>query len=435
MSADLYPEDMLDLRPDLLVIGAGPAGLSAALAAAQGGVSVLLADLNPGPGGQIWRAAKPDGAGESGRLLRDVAAHPGITALNGAQLVLAEGSGRGRVLQFSTSGGAVRARPARVILATGATERFLPFPGWTLPGVVGAGGLQAMVKGGLSVQGARVVVAGSGPLLLAVAAGLRAKGARVLTVAEQASLGQLAGFALAARTGGKAGEAARLAWALRGVAYRPGTYPLRAEGAGRLERVTLSGPVGERTLACDWLAVGFGLVPDTRAARLLGCELGPGGSVRVGPWQDTSVPGVYAAGELTGVGGVDKARLEGHVAGCAASGQIERLKDAPAQLRQARAFQAALERGFALRPELRSLPSPGTVVCRCEDVTHGQLRGCASWTEAKLHTRCGMGTCQGAVCGPATETLYGWHSPGVRPPLSPLPISELLSEPFQRSTP
>ena len=425
-----------ELRPDLLVVGAGPAGLSAALAAAQGGVSVLLADLNPGPGGQIWRGDKSDGAGESGRLLREVRSHPGITALQGAHLVLAEGSVRRRVLQFSTPGGAVRVRPGRVVLATGAAERFLPFPGWTLPGVVGAGGLQARVKGGLEIRGARVVVAGSGPLLLAVVAGLRRQGARVLMVAEQAGLGRLAGFALAAtRSGGKAGEAGRLAWALRGVPYWPGTSPLRAEGSGRLEHVTLSGPFGERTLACDWLAVGWGLVPDTRAARLLGCELGPGGAVRVGPWQDTSVPGVYAAGELTGVGGVDKARLEGFVAGCAATGQAERLRDAPALLHQARAFQAALERGFALRPGLRALPSPDTIVCRCEDVTHAQLRGCASWTEAKLHTRCGMGPCQGAVCGPATETLYGWHSPGVRPPLSPIPLSELLSEPIQRSMP
>ena len=245
MSAELWP-DLLELRPDLLVVGAGPAGLSAALAAAQGGVSVLLADLNPGPGGQIWRGARPDGVGESGRLLREVRAHPGITPLYGAHMVLAEGSGRGRVLQFSTPGGEVRVRPGRVIVATGATERFLPFPGWTLPGVVGAGGLQAMVKGGLEVRGARVVVAGSGPLLLAVAAGLRAKGARVLAVAEQAGLWGLAGFALAAaRSGGKAGEAGRLAWALRGVPYRPGTTPLRATGSGRLERVTLQGPFGE----------------------------------------------------------------------------------------------------------------------------------------------------------------------------------------------
>lgn len=436
MSAELCP-DLLELRPDLLVVGAGPAGLSAALAAAQGGVSVLLADLNPGgPGGQIWRGARPDGVGESGRLLREVRTHPGITPLYGAHLVLAEGSGHGRVLQFSTPGGAVRVRPGRVIVATGATERFLPFPGWTLPGVVGAGGLQAMVKGGLEVRGARVVVAGSGPLLLAAAAGLRAEGARVLAVAEQAGLGGLAGFALAAaHSGGKVGEAARLAWALRGVPYHLGTSPLRATGSGRLERVTLRGPFGERTLACDWLAVGFGLVPDTRAAALLGCELGPGGAVRVGPWQDTSVPGVYAAGELTGVGGADKARLEGFVAGCAASGQAERLRDAPAELHQARAFQVALERGFALRPGLRALPSPDTIVCRCEDVTHAQLRSCASWTEAKLQTRCGMGPCQGVVCGPATETLYGWHSPGIRPPLSPIPLSELLSEPTQRSMP
>ncbi len=418
---------MITLTTDLLVIGAGPAGLSAALAAAQGGAAVLLADLSPGPGGQIWRGATADDGGEQGALLRDVQRQPNITALYGAQVALTERGPQGsRVVQFSTQQGPRRVLAHKIILASGATERFLPFPGWTLPGVVGAGGLQAMVKSGLDVRGARVLVAGSGPLLLAVAAGLRAAGAEVVGVAEQASPTQLLGFGLAAQRSGKVGEAAKLLWALRGVPYWPATYPLRASGDERLERVELGG-LTRRTLECDWLAAGFGLVPDTRLAALFGCELS-GGAVRVGAWQNTSQPGVYAAGELTGIGGVDKARLEGFLAGCAATGQFERLRDLPQQMERSRRFQASLGRHFALRPALRTLPAADTLICRCEDVPHAALQSCTSWTEAKLQTRCGMGTCQGRVCGPAAETLYGWTFTGVRPPLLPLPLADLLGE-------
>ncbi|MGY2894751.1 FAD-dependent oxidoreductase [Deinococcus sp. UYEF24] len=420
------------LTPDVLVIGAGPAGLTAALTAAQGGATVLLADLNPGPGGQLWRGLKADRSEAAptpgGELLAQVQAQPGIQTLYSAQLVLVEHTLRGRVAQFTTPNGGCRVLAHKVILATGSSERFLPFPGWTLPGVVGAGGLQAMVKGGLDVRGARVVVAGSGPLLLAVAAGLAGHGARVLAVAEQAGLPALAAFAVAAsRSGGKAGEAATLAWKLRGVPYLPGTSPVRAEGNGeRLERVVLRTGKAQFSLRCDWLAAGFGLVPDTRAAALFGCDLSQTGEVKVSAWQATSARGVYAAGELTGVGGADKARLEGFVAACAVTGQVGRLREVPQQAERSRAFQLALGRSFALRPHLAVLAAPDTIVCRCEDVPHASLQGCSSWTEAKLHTRCGMGPCQGRVCGPAAETLYGWTFTGVRPPLAPLPLSELL---------
>ncbi len=426
------------LTPDILVIGAGPAGLTAALTAAQGGRAVLLADLNPGPGGQLWRGLKADHTEAAptpgGELLAQVQAQPGIQTLYGAQLVLVEHTHQGRVAQFSTPQGACRVLAHKVILATGSSERFLPFPGWTLSGVVGAGGLQAMVKGGLDVSGARVVVAGSGPLLLAVAAGLVDHGARVLAVAEQAGLPALAAFAVAAsrsggRFGGKAGEAATLAWKLRGVPYLPATSPVRAEGGSgeRLDRVLLRTGKAQFSLRCDWLAAGFGLVPDTRAAALFGCDLSQTGEVQVSAWQATSVQGVYAAGELTGVGGADKARLEGFVAACAATGQVGRLREVPQQAARSRHFQVALGRSFALRPHLAALAGPDTIVCRCEDVPHADLQGCSSWTEAKLHTRCGMGPCQGRVCGPAAETLYGWTFTGVRPPLAPVPIAELLT--------
>ncbi|AIZ45719.1 hypothetical protein QR90_12505 [Deinococcus radiopugnans] len=423
-------------RWEAVVVGAGPAGLMAARTAAEDGLRVLLLDAQPTPGGQIWRGAAAGQQGAAGDLLRDVASHSGITVLSGAEIIAAEAGGRAHTLTVTTAAGLRLISTERVILATGATERFLPFDGWTLPGVVGAGGLQAMSKSGLDVRGQRVVVAGSGPLLLAVAAGLRRRGARVLAVAEQAGLPGVAAFGMAAaRLPGKSREALALAAGLLGVPYWADCAVVRASGADQLQSVTLRRGRRELTLDCDYLAVGFGLVPDTRVAALLGCPLDDGGAVRVNAWQATGVSGVYAAGEVCGIGGVDGALLEGFVAGCAASGQIERLHDAPRRAGIQRRFQATLERSFALRPALLPTPSPQTIVCRCEDVRHGELRGSSGWTAAKLQTRCGMGACQGRVCGPACDTLYGWRFEGVRAPLVPLPLAQLLDEPVTLSPP
>ncbi|GGO18741.1 FAD-dependent oxidoreductase [Deinococcus humi] len=415
---------------EVVVVGAGPAGLTAALVAAQGGLQVLLLDAQPGPGGQIWRGAAAGQKGAAGDLLREVASHPAITVLSGAEVVAAEAGGRTHLLSVTSAAGLRHLHAERIILATGATERFLPFDGWTLPGVVGAGGLQAMHKGGLDVRGRRVVVAGSGPLLLAVAAGLRRAGARVLAVAEQASLPDVAAFGMAAaRLPGKSREALALATGLLGVPYWADCAVVSAGGQDQLQSVTLRRGRREITLDCDWLAVGFGLVPETRVAALLGCPLDGAGAVQVSAWGATGVPGVYAAGEVCGIGGVDGALLEGFVAGCAASGQMERLRDAPRRAALQRRFQRVLERSFALRPDRLPTPSPTTVVCRCEDVRHGQLQPFTDWTAAKLQTRCGMGACQGRVCGPACETVYGWRFGGVRAPLAPLPLAHLLEDP------
>ena len=412
---------MTDLTPQVLVLGAGPAGLAAALAAAQGGADVLLLDSNPAPGGQIWRGVTAAQATEAGRLVGQVQAHARIEVRPGCSLAFAERlPGRWRLV-VSGPGGAFAAQPQRIILATGATEIFVPFPGWTLPGVVGAGGLQAMVKSGLDIAGQRVVLAGSGPLLLAVAATLRQRGAKVLALAEQTPPMHLAQFG---RVAGKPAQAAGLLWQLRGVPLWAGAYPVRASGTDHLKAVTLQRGGRQVTLGCDWLATGFGLRPDLRAAGLLGCAA-EGGAVQVDSWQQTSQPGVYAAGEVTGIGGVEKALAEGHWAGCAATGQAERLRG-PAPSAAFRPFVQALARHFALRPELRDLPDPHTTVCRCEDVQHGDLRPFNSWTQAKLQTRCGMGACQGRVCGAAASVLYGWDSLSSRPPLLPTSIATFL---------
>src|SRR5262249_30555057 len=213
----------------------------------------------------------------------------------------------------------------RLILATGARERFLPFPGWTLPNVMGAGGLQALVKTGLPIEGKRVVVAGSGPLLLAVAAYLRKRGADVLLVAEQAPVERLARFGVGL-SWGKILEAWRLkkdfsrkgATAQRKTRYLSGCWVLGAHGDEKLEGVTLKRGGKRWQVACDYLACGFHLVPNGELAELLGCAV-EGGSVRVDEFQQTTVAKVYGAGEITGIGGLELSLVEGEIAGLAAA--------------------------------------------------------------------------------------------------------------------
>jgi NADPH-dependent 2,4-dienoyl-CoA reductase/sulfur reductase-like enzyme len=293
---------------------------------------------------------------------------------------------------------------------------------------MGAGGLQALVKGGWPVAAKRVVVAGSGPLLLAVAAYLRKCGAIVPLVAEQAPVGRLVRFALELLGyPAKVAQALRLRTRLRGVPHRFGVWPTAARGAGRLEAVTLTDGRRSWDEPCDYLACGFGLVPNTEAAELLGCEV-TRGAVRVDPWQRASVADVYAAGEVTGVGGVERALLEGEIAGLAAADKFDAARRLFDQRRRAHRFAAALERAFSLRDELRRLPDEETFVCRCEDVTWGQVSAYDSWRAAKLQTRCGMGPCQGRVCGAALAFLRGWRVASLRPPLFPARVGSLVSE-------
>jgi NADPH-dependent 2,4-dienoyl-CoA reductase/sulfur reductase-like enzyme len=178
---------------------------------------------------------------------------------------------------------------------------------------------------------------------------------------------------------------------------------------------------------CDYLACGFGLIPNLELPMLLGCRTRSSG-VAVNPYQATSVEDVYAAGEVTGIGGLDLALVEGEIAGLAAAGQHDAAHALFAARDSHRSFAEALEDSFALRPELRSLPADDTFVCRCEDVTFGRVRACAGWREAKLHTRCGMGPCQGRVCGGAVEFLLGWKSESVRPPVFAAPVGSLTRE-------
>jgi NADPH-dependent 2,4-dienoyl-CoA reductase/sulfur reductase-like enzyme len=408
---------MSDHRYDVAVAGAGPAGLAAACRAAQSGARTVIIDDNPRPGGQIWRAS-------SSRWIRLAEAHR-VELLAGAHIFAAPGE---RSLALETFDGELEIEYRSLVLATGARERFLPFPGWTLPNVVGAGGLQALVKSGMPIRGKKVVVAGSGPLLLAVAHYLRSHGANIRLIAEQTGSAALNRFArgLVAKPR-KLLQAAQLRASLLGIPYLTSTWPIRAEGNGKLESVTLQSGGHTFTEPCDYLACGFGLVPNVELAVLLGCRLGDA-AVAVDDHQQTSVPGVYAAGEITGIGGLDLSLVEGEIAGYAAAGQAASARRLHAKRQVERRFAAALERAFALRPELRQLPRDDTFVCRCEDVAYGRVRRFSDWREAKLQTRCGMGPCQGRVCGGAVEFLLGWKSESVRPPIFPARIASLTGK-------
>jgi D-hydroxyproline dehydrogenase subunit alpha len=429
---------------DVIVVGAGPAGIAAATAAARHGRSVFLLDDNPAAGGQIWRSgieAPNQRTNQEENARKDSAlyqlARSGATLLFGYRVFDAPAPRTLHTLRETADDAEVVVlHYDKLILATGARERFLPFPGWTLPGVFGAGGLQALVKGGFPVRGKRVAVAGSGPLLLAVAVHLRQYGAHVTSIAEQASLAQLAPFAASlwshpAKTWQGIGYRA----ALGKTPYRTGCWPVAAlqnESTGLLQSVRLTNGTKTWDETCDLLACGFHLVPNTELAALLDCNL-RGDFVVIDEHQQTSVANVYCAGEPTGIAGLDAALLQGEIAGLACAGQ----PTGPARARNAaeKRFATRLESAFRLRPELRLLATPETIVCRCEDVTYGNLAARSGWTDAKLQTRCGMGPCQGRICGPVTQTLFGWTPKSVRPPLFPVPVSALCSHDSKQDVP
>lgn len=408
---------------DVLIVGGGPAGLAAAQESARAGASTGVIDDNPTLGGQIWRGETSKSKSEAAKWLTLPSAN--VEILTGTHVFHADA--RSRTLFAESRLAKFELHYKELILATGARERFLPFPGWTLPNVMAAGGLQAMAKSGLSVRGKRIVVAGSGPLLLAVAAYLVKHAANVAMVCEQASLSALASFAfgLAAQPR-KILQALSLRRDLAGVPFSASTWPTQAKGKGVLQSVVLSRNGRREEIACDYLACGFHLAPNTELSRLLGCNL-RNGFVEVDEFQRTSVEHVYCAGEPTGIGGLESALLEGEIAGLAAAG-LQAASSVRRRLRRkSESFAKRLDKTFKLRPELRTLAEAGTIVCRCEDVVHGRLVPHCSWRSAKLHTRCGMGACQGRVCGPATQFLFGWQPDSVRPPIYPVRFENLAA--------
>ncbi len=422
---------------DLAVIGAGPAGLEAAIAAAGEGLSVTVLDLGERIGGQYFRHAPghvdPAFAGLHDRFASHITAGRIVHRARHAVWSIEPGF---RV--HATEG--EREREPRtvtaraVIVATGAHDRHIPFPGWTLPGVMAGGGAQALLKGSLVAGGRRAVVAGTGPFLLPVACGLRAAGVAVLEVVEANDPRRIAGHPLAlAGAIPKLPEAALYAAQLtrHRVPFRTRHAVIAAHGGQRLESVTIARidadwrivTGSERRIACDLLAVGYGFTPQIDLALALGCAGAPSANGLVALAADsdgrTSVPGVYAAGETTGVGGADLALVEGRLCGAAVAHDLG-CRPAPsgamrrrllARRGLLRRFAAALHAVHPVRGGWSEWLDDETLVCRCEEVPYARLcdavrnLGAADPRAVKLLARPGMGWCQGRICGSAVAEL------------------------------
>jgi D-hydroxyproline dehydrogenase subunit alpha len=416
---------MNEVHADIVIIGGGPAGIAAAAAAAESGADTLLVHDGLRTGGQIWRhgpyATLPSIAVQwHERLARSgarVEAGITVTDVQRADRWMLTGEQDSKPVHIHAK--------AAIIVAVGARERFLPFPGWTLPGVFGVGGAQALLKGGMVVRGRRAVVAGSGPLLFPVAASLRKYGASIGIVAEQASPAAIRRFGIGLwRTPGRIIDAAKYRAGFR-APYRSGMWVTEARGTDCVSEVVLTDGRRTKTLQCDLLAVGYGLVPSTELARVIGCAVDDE-KVTVNAAQQTTVEGVYCAGEPTGIAGLDAALVQGQIAGLVSAG-----RDATglyAERDRQAAFARVLEVTFALRAELRKLAKPDTIVCRCEDATYAMLAACTSIREAKLYARAGMGPCQGRVCNPALQELFGWQRDTIRPPVAASLIGTLAGE-------
>ncbi|GHH34248.1 oxidase [Streptomyces umbrinus] len=464
-----------------MVIGAGPAGLTAALAAAARGVRVTLVDSAPQAGGQFYRQTAPGlGARRPQALhhqwrtwerLRDgLAAHIAasrVTYLTDHHVWFVErqpGTTDRAPASFTVHAllGPEHEEPVTVhadavLLATGGYEKVLPFPGWTLPGVVTAGGAQAMLKGGLVLPGRTAVVAGTGPLLLPVAVGLASAGAKVAALVESADPRNLARQArvLAAHPA-KLAEGARYAAELarHRVRTQVRSTVVAAHGTGRLEAVTVAAldgdgrvrPGTERRIPCDTLAVGHGMLPHTDLAEALGCRL-DGVAVAVDDEQRTDVPGVWAAGEATGIGGAALASAEGRIAGLSIAARLDSRTPERSSYASAAKARAGLREFFAAVDTVCAPPArwteqvtDDTVVCRCEEVSAAAIReavdelGAGDVRTVKLLTRAGMGWCQGRMCGPAVAGLARCpETPSRRPFARPVPLGVLAREPGEPS--
>ncbi|HST48668.1 NAD(P)/FAD-dependent oxidoreductase [Jatrophihabitans sp.] len=435
------------------VIGAGPAGLAAAVHAAEQGAVTVLLDSGARLGGQYWRhsSAGLDSPGEAS-LHHDVATYRDLTRR------LAALADRGRLtvrlehhvwsVRADESGCTVAAidrrdlrRPAEVVLrasvlvlAAGAYDRQLPFPGWDLPGVLTVGGAQALLKGSGVAVGPRVLVAGTGPFLLPVATALAARGADVLGVHEANRPGRwLRQLPAALSQPAKLTEAAGYALALarHRVPLHTRSVVIAAHGGDRLEAVTVArldwaGRVRRDTCRrqpVDVLAVGYGFSTSAELAAQAGCTLHPTSDATLAVTTDgaqrTSNPWVFAAGEITGVGGAQLAVAEGIVAGAgaaaasesAAGGPVSAVLPAAVRTRdRLRRFAAAMHEVYPVPPFWLDTLEPDTVVCRCEEVTVAEIdaaisAGARDSRSVKLLSRSGMGWCQGRECGYATSCL------------------------------
>lgn len=459
------------LQFDIVVLGGGPAGMRAAIAARRHGLRVAVVDEGQRPGGQVYRApfhpVRPSDLRASKDLARGERLRAELDA-SGATLLArhrawfaAPGM---RVACFGPEGPAELDARA-LILATGTTERVLPVPGVILPGVIGLAAATILLKAHAVVPAGPTVVAGVGPLLYAVAAGLLKAGGRIAAVVDLLRPAEWSAAlpGLLSRPDLVSRGAAWMAALIRaGVPVHRGATVTAIHGADGVEAVEVArvgadwSPAPARTtIAAGSVAIGHGLTPATEFARLLGVphqfSAARGGWVpQLGP-DRKAADGIYIAGDCAGISGAAAAEWAGALAGLSAARDLGAIPteryaaashEARARLAREERFGWTISRMMALRPGLVATVTPGTIVCRCEDVARARIdqvaaRGARHVNQLKSSTRCGMGPCQGRSCGEAAaeimaaETGLPREQVGLwtaRTPLRPIPLDSALGE-------
>lgn len=450
---------------DVAVIGAGPAGLSAAATAARCGANVVLLDEQAGPGGQIYRAITetdalrlqilgPDYA--VGRKLADDLVTSGARHEKGVSVweVTRDRSVHG------LKNGEVRSWQARhVVLATGAMERPFPIPGWTLPGVMTAGAAQILLKSALVVPAGGLVLAGCGPLLYLLAWQYLRAGVSISAIVDTTDRadhrralahagGALRGWRMLAK-----GLKLMLAIRRAGVPFYTGASELVIEGSSQAEALKFNVGTHVHRIPASLVLLHQGVVPNTQFSWSLRAghqwdDAQLCWSPKTDEWGALDVPGVLVAGDGGGIGGALAAASQGRLAGLSVACELG-LIDEKERDRLAAPVRGDLAEQLAVRPFLDALyrpkmrvPPDDVVVCRCEEVTAGQIRshvalGCSGPNQAKSFGRCGMGPCQGRLCGlTVTEVIaqargvppeeVGYYR--IRPPIKPITLGELAGE-------
>lgn len=461
---------------DLLIIGAGPAGMAAAVTARRAGLDVLVIDEQPAPGGQIWRDIETVAASARGKIL-------GAAYLEGKPAAAAFRSCGARyepdtqVWQiepgfraFVTRAGKARMIGAKaILLSTGAQERPAPFRGWTLPGVLTVGAAQILLKNAGQVPSKPVWIAGSGPLMLLYMTQLLEAG------------GEIAGFLDTTPPGRLWNALPHLPGALRAAAdiikgigwslalQRHGLRPVKhvvdieAIGTERVEAIRYRKADGsEKTVEAETLLVHEGVIPGIHIALSLGCTLAWRDDQDcyvpvLDIWGESSQPNIFIAGDGAGIAGAKAAGLRGELAALRIAVKLGHSTESSAEA-VARPLQSRLGRELAFRPFLDAyfrpreaifLPSDDTIICRCEEITAGQIRSIAKVgrpgpNQIKAFTRAGMGPCQGRQCGytvtriladaeSRTAADVGFYR--VRPPLKPVTLGEMASLEKPQATP
>ncbi|WP_406247436.1 FAD-dependent oxidoreductase [Microbacterium sp. M] len=452
---------MTETIADLAVIGAGPAGLSAAVVAAELGLSVVLVDAGAQTGGQFWRhpderhresfTADESTGHHHWRHYTDLRDRLGaaigsgrLTHLAGRQVWRADAVAGGVALRTSPVAGTDALAPAerttqarRLVIATGAYDRQVPVPGWTLPGVMAAGGVQAMLKANQVAAGRRAVVAGTGPFLLSVAAGLADAGVEVVAVCDANALSRWASTPLRAlQEPSKLWEGAQYAatFLRHRVPLHTRTVVTSVRGEGRASAVELSRvdgagrvrPGSSRTVEADLVAFGWGFTPQLEVAVGLGLrthvDVDESLVIDVDDDLRTSNPLIFAAGEVTGVGGAIASCAEGELAAAAVAQDLGRTVDRRRmqrhrrRLRRGRSFAIGMHRASPVPEEWSTWLTPQTVVCRCEEVSASEVEdavcglGADDARDVRVTARPGMGLCQGRVCGFALSKLVAAHT-------------------------